>query len=73
MVTCFGKQGKTGFEDPSLALQDLAKPDVKIVLADKTVPTGQCAQQFLMNVSADPAFGSSYEACAGYFRHTTTN
>ncbi len=43
------------------SLQDLAKPGVKVVLADKTVPAGQYALQFLMNASADPSFGSSYQ------------
>ena len=43
------------------SLQDLAKPGVKVVLADKTVPAGQYALQFLMKASADPSFGSSYQ------------
>jgi molybdate transport system substrate-binding protein len=43
-------------------LQDLAKPGKKIVLADKTVPAGQYALQFLANANADPSFGSSYQA-----------
>jgi molybdate transport system substrate-binding protein len=43
-------------------LQDLAKPGVNIVLAAKTVPAGQYALQFLMKASADPSFGSSYQA-----------
>ena len=42
-------------------LQDLAKPGVKIILADKTVPAGQYALQYLMQASADPSFGSSYQ------------
>jgi molybdate transport system substrate-binding protein len=43
------------------SLQDLAKPGVKIVLADKTVPAGQYALQFLMQASADSSFGASYQ------------
>jgi len=43
-------------------LQDLAKPGVKIVLAAKTVPAGQYALQFLTQASADPSFGSAYQA-----------
>jgi molybdate transport system substrate-binding protein len=42
-------------------LQDLAKPGIKLVLADKTVPAGQYAVQFLMQASADPSFGASYQ------------
>jgi molybdate transport system substrate-binding protein len=43
-------------------LQDLAKPGKRIVLADKTVPAGNYALQFLGLASADPSFGSSYKA-----------
>jgi molybdate transport system substrate-binding protein len=43
-------------------LQDLAKPGVKVVLAEKTVPAGNYALQFLALANADPSFGSSYEA-----------
>jgi molybdate transport system substrate-binding protein len=43
-------------------LQDLAKPGKKIVLAEKTVPAGQYALQFLAKANADPSFGSSYQA-----------
>lgn len=42
-------------------LQDLAKPGIKIVLADKTVPVGQYALTFLSKASADPSFGASYQ------------
>jgi molybdate transport system substrate-binding protein len=41
-------------------LQDLARPGVKIVLADSTVPVGKYARAFLMAASADPAYGSDY-------------
>ncbi len=43
-------------------LQDLARPGLKIVLADKSVPAGQYALDFLSKASADPSFGSSYQA-----------
>jgi molybdate transport system substrate-binding protein len=42
-------------------LQDLAKPGVKIVLADKTVPAGQYALQYLMQASAASAYGATYQ------------
>jgi molybdate transport system substrate-binding protein len=43
-------------------LQDLGKPGIKIVLADKSVPVGQYALAFLDKASADPAFGATYKA-----------
>ncbi|HEY7347083.1 MAG TPA: molybdate ABC transporter substrate-binding protein [Ktedonobacterales bacterium] len=43
-------------------LQDLAKPGLKIVLADKSVPAGQYAADFLTKASADPSFGANYQA-----------
>lgn len=43
-------------------LQDLARPGLKIVLADKSVPAGQYALDFLSKASADPSFGSGYQA-----------
>ena len=43
-------------------LQDLAKPGIKVVLAAKTVPVGGYALTFLMNASADPSYGASYQA-----------
>lgn len=42
-------------------LQDLGKSGVKVVLADKTVPVGQYALQFLDLAAADPSFGASYK------------
>ncbi len=42
------------------ALQDLARPGLKIVLADEDVPVGKYARQFLDKASADPGFGESY-------------
>lgn len=43
-------------------LQDLANPGLKIVLADKSVPAGQYALDYLSKASADSSFGSSYQA-----------
>src|SRR5258706_7492976 len=43
-------------------LQDLAKSGKKVVLAAKTVPVGGYALTFLTKASADPSFGSSYQA-----------
>lgn len=42
-------------------LRDLGKSGVKVVLADKTVPVGQYALQFLDLAAADPSFGASYK------------
>jgi molybdate transport system substrate-binding protein len=44
------------------ALQDLAKPGLKIVLAAKTVPAGNYALQYLTLANADASFGASYKA-----------
>ncbi len=43
-------------------LADLARPGLKLVLADKSVPVGQYALDFLDRASADPSFGSTYKA-----------
>jgi len=43
-------------------LQDLARPGVKLVLAQKEVPVGNYARQVLDKMSADPAFGSDFAA-----------
>jgi molybdate transport system substrate-binding protein len=42
-------------------LQDLAKPGVKIILADKAVPVGRYALDFLDKASKDSAFGPTYK------------
>jgi molybdate transport system substrate-binding protein len=42
-------------------LRDLGRSGVKVVLADKTVPVGQYALQFLDLAAADPSFGASYK------------
>ena len=41
-------------------LQDLAKPGLKLVLADAAVPVGQYARDFLKKASGDPTFGTTY-------------
>jgi len=41
-------------------LQDLARPGLKLVLGDTTVPAGKYARQMLTNLSSDPAFGSDF-------------
>ncbi len=46
--------------DKVQALQDLAKPGLKLVLADATVPAGKYARQVLDNLSKDSAYGSDF-------------
>ena len=41
-------------------LQDLTKPDLRLVLAAKEVPVGQYALDFLDKASKDPAFGPEF-------------
>jgi molybdate transport system substrate-binding protein len=43
-------------------LQDLAKPGLKLILADASVPVGNYARQALSNMSKDPTFGADYDA-----------
>jgi molybdate transport system substrate-binding protein len=42
-------------------LNDLAKPGIKLVLADKSVPAGNYSLQALDKLSADPAYGSDFK------------
>jgi molybdate transport system substrate-binding protein len=44
-----------------VTLQDLARPGLKLVLGDETVPVGKYARQILEKMSADPAFGADFE------------
>ena len=41
-------------------LQDLAKPNIKLVLTNKEVPVGNYARQSLEKMSQNPAFGSDF-------------
>ena len=43
------------------SLQDLARPGLKLVLADKTVPAGKYALQLLDNMVKDPSFGADFK------------
>ena len=42
-------------------LQDLANPGLKVVLADKAVPVGQYALDYMDKAARDPAFGAGYK------------
>ncbi len=42
------------------SLQDLAKPGLKLDLADASVPAGNYARQVLANLGKDPAYGSDF-------------
>jgi molybdate transport system substrate-binding protein len=42
------------------SLQDLARPGIKLVLGDTTVPAGQYARQVLANLDNNPTFGSGF-------------
>jgi molybdate transport system substrate-binding protein len=42
-------------------LKDLAKPGLKLVLADKSVPSGNYSLQALDKLSADPAYGRDFK------------
>jgi molybdate transport system substrate-binding protein len=43
-------------------LQDLARPGIKLILADASVPVGNYSRQVLDKLSADPAFGSNFKS-----------
>lgn len=42
------------------ALQDLARPGLKVVLADITVPVGKYARQVIDNMSKDTSYGTAF-------------
>jgi len=42
------------------SLNDLARPGLKLVLADETVPAGKYARQILDNASNDPTYGKEF-------------
>jgi len=42
------------------SLADLAKPGLKLVLADKSVPAGAYSLQILTNMSNDPTYGADF-------------
>jgi len=57
LVVIYPKANPAGIQ----TLQDLARPGLKLVLADKTAPVGQYALNFLDNAAKDPAFGAGYK------------
>ncbi len=57
LVVIFPKANPAGLT----SLQDLAKPGLKLDLADKAVPVGQYALSFLDKAIQDPAFGPQYK------------
>jgi molybdate transport system substrate-binding protein len=57
LVVIYPKANPAGIQ----TLQDLAKPGVKLVLADKAVPVGQYALNFLDNAVKDPTLGAGYK------------
>ncbi len=57
LVVIFPKANPAGLT----TLQDLAKPGLKLDLADKTVPVGQYSLDFLAQTAQDPAFGTDFK------------
>jgi molybdate transport system substrate-binding protein len=41
-------------------LHDLARPGLKLILGDTTVPAGKYARQILANLARDPAYGTNF-------------
>jgi len=44
------------------SLEHLARPNLKLVLADPSVPAGNYARQILLNISKDPAYGVGFSS-----------
>ena len=57
LVIIYPKANPAGIQ----ALSDLAKPGLKLVLADKSVPVGQYALNFLDKAAQDAALGAGYK------------
>jgi len=57
LVVIYPKENPAGLT----GLKDLTKPSLKLVLADKAVPVGQYALDFLDKASADANYGASYK------------
>ena len=57
LVVIFPKDNPAGLQ----ALKDLAKPGLKLDLADKAVPVGQYALDFLDQAAKDAALGPAYK------------
>jgi molybdate transport system substrate-binding protein len=57
LVVIFPKDNLAGLE----SLVDLAKPGLKLDLADKTVPAGQYTLDFLDKADKDPAFNPTFK------------
>ncbi|MBV8086846.1 MAG: molybdate ABC transporter substrate-binding protein [Chloroflexi bacterium] len=43
-------------------LQDLAKPGIKVIIEQESVPAGNYSRQALTKMSADPSFGADFSA-----------
>jgi molybdate transport system substrate-binding protein len=48
----------------AVSLHDLARPGLKLVLADETVPAGRYARQILEMANSDPIYGEDFAALA---------
>lgn len=57
LVVIFPNSNPAGIQ----TLQDLAKPGLKLVLADQSVPVGQYSSDFLDKAVKDPALGADYK------------
>jgi molybdate transport system substrate-binding protein len=57
LVVIFPRDNPAGIQE----LKDLAKPGLKLDLADKSVPAGQYSLDFLDKTVQDPAFGAAFK------------